>query len=133
MLSIRLGRMAAQRRVKRAEGEAREAQLASAERLLGDRKIADLTVADVLADAKVSRASFYFYFASKHDLVTALGEQIMGEVEHAATPWLDRSDLEPAEALRASVSGTLGVWERHGPVLRAIAESWQTSSEVGDL
>jgi AcrR family transcriptional regulator len=125
--------MAAPRRPRRADGEARDALLASAERLLDDRKIADLTVADVLDDADVSRASFYFYFASKHDLVMALGDQIMAEVEQAATPWLDRSELAPAEALRAATRGTLAVWQRHGAVLRAIAESWHASPELGDL
>jgi TetR/AcrR family transcriptional regulator, ethionamide resistance regulator len=115
------------------EGEARDALLVSAERLLDDRKIVDLTVADVLRDAGVSRASFYFYFASKHDLVIALAEQVMGEVEQAAAPWLERAELEPAEAMRAAVSGTLGVWQRHGAVLRAVAESWHVSPELGDL
>ena len=125
--------MADQRRAKRVDGEARDALLASAERLLGDRKIADLTVADVLVEAKVSRASFYFYFASKIDLVIALGEQVIGEVEEAATPWLERGELEPADALRAAVRGSLGVWQSHGAVLRAIAESWHASPELGDL
>ena len=122
-----------ERRARRADGEARDALLASAERLLADRKIADLTVADVLGDAGVSRASFYFYFASKHDLVIALSEQIMGEVEQTAMPWLERAELEPAEALRAATRDTLGVWQRHGAVLRAIAESWHASPELGDL
>jgi AcrR family transcriptional regulator len=121
------------RRAKRPEGEARAALLASAERLLQTRTIAELTVADVLGDASVSRGTFYFYFASKHDLVVALGEQITVEVEHAAAPWLDRSELEPEDALRAAMRGLLDVWDRHGAVLRAIAESWHASPELGDL
>jgi len=125
--------VAAPRRSKRADGEARDALLAAAERLLDERRLADLTVADVLTEAGVSRASFYFYFASKHDLVIALAEQIIGEVEQAATPWLERSDLEPEPALRAAMRGLLGVWEGHGAVLRAIAESWHASPELGDL
>src|SRR4051794_26273741 len=133
MLFTTLAPMATQRRARRPEGETRDALLASAERLLEDRKIVDLTVADVLREAGVSRASFYFYFASKHDLVIALAEQIMGEVEQAATPWLERGELEPAEAVRAAASGTLGVWQRHGAVLRAVAESWHVSPELGDL
>jgi AcrR family transcriptional regulator len=129
----RLAVMPAARRAKRSEGEARDALLASAERLLETRAIADLTVADVLADANVSRGTFYFYFASKHDLVVALGEQIMDEVEQVAAPWLERAELEPADAIRAVTRGLLDVWERHGSVLRAIAESWHASPELGDL
>jgi TetR/AcrR family transcriptional regulator, ethionamide resistance regulator len=121
------------RRAKRPDGEARAALLDAAERLLGDRRIADLTVADVLARAEVSRASFYFYFGSKYDLVVALAQQIMDEVEQASAPWLDRGELAPEEALRAASRGALEVWRTHGSVLRAIAESWHASPELGDV
>jgi AcrR family transcriptional regulator len=121
------------RRSKRPDGQARDALLAGAERVLETRSIGDLTVADVLSEADVSRASFYFYFASKHDLVVALGEQIVAEVEEAVAPWFDRAELEPADAMRAASRGLVDVWERHGAVLRAIAESWHASPEIGDL
>ena len=123
---------APERRAKRPDGEARAALLAAAERLRADRRIADLTVADVLAEAGVARASFYFYFGSKYDLVVALAEQIMDEVAQAAAPWLDRRELEPAQALRAASSGALAAWRDHGAVLRAVAESWHASPELGD-
>jgi len=122
-----------ERRAKRQDGEARAALLDAAERLLGDRRIADLTVADVLARADVSRASFYFYFGSKYDLVIALAQQIMDEVEQASEPWLNRGELAPEEALRAASRGALEVWRAHGAVLRAVAESWHASPELGDV
>lgn len=120
-------------RAKRPDGAARDALLDAAERLLGDRRIADLTVADVLEEADVARGSFYFYFGSKYDLVVALAQQIMDEVEQAAAPWLDRGELAPAEALRAAVSGALDAWRDHGAVLRAVAESWHASPELENV
>jgi AcrR family transcriptional regulator len=125
--------MATPRRAKRVEGEAREALLAAAERLLSERTLGELTVGEVLREAGVSRASFYFYFASKHDIVSALAEQVIEEVRLAAEPWLERTDLSPREALHAAMRGALDSWERHGPVLRAVAESWHASAELGDL
>jgi TetR/AcrR family transcriptional regulator, ethionamide resistance regulator len=125
--------MPAPRRARRPDGEVRAALLTAAEHLLHRSAIADLTVGDLLREAGVSRASFYFYFASKHDVVIALAEEVIGKVEEAAAPWLKRSDLTPAEALRAATRGSLEVWERHGPVLRAVAESWHSSPELGDL
>lgn len=125
--------MAAPRRSRRPEGEAREALLAAAERLLAERKLDEITVADLLAGAGVSRASFYFYFASKHDVVIALAERFVHEVEIAAGPWLERRELEPEQALREAVRGSLDVWRRHGAVMRAVVESWHASPELGDL
>lgn len=122
-----------ERRAKRPDGEARGALLTAAERLLADRRIADLTVGDVLAEADVARGSFYFYFGSKYDLVVALAQQIMDEVEQAAAPWLDRGELEPRAALRAAVTGALGAWREHGAVLRAVAESWHASPELENV
>ena len=102
-----------ERRAKRQDGEARAALLDAAELLLGDRRIADLTVADVLARADVSRASFYFYFGSKYDLVIALAQQIMDEVEQASEPW-----LEPWRArARGGIAG--GLARRAGGLARA--------------
>jgi AcrR family transcriptional regulator len=125
--------MAAPRRSRRPEGEARDALLAAAERLLAERLLAEITVGDLLEAAGVSRASFYFYFASKHDVVIALAERVVDEIALAARPWLERGDLAPGEALRAALEGSLDVWRRHGPVLRAVAESWHASPELGDL
>jgi TetR/AcrR family transcriptional regulator, ethionamide resistance regulator len=125
--------MAAPRRARRVEGEPREALLAATERLLGECALADLTVADLLAEAGVSRASFYFYFASKYDVVIALTERIIDEVEMGAQAWFDRTDAEPEEALRTAIGAALAAWERHGPVLRAVAESWHASPELGEL
>src|SRR2546429_1355263 len=102
-----LGAMAAPRRAKRVEGEARDALLAAAERLLAERPLDELTVADILREAGVSRASFYFYFASKHDVVVALAERVIDEVRLAALPWLERSELAPEDALRAAMRGAL--------------------------
>src|SRR3954449_6669940 len=109
--------MAAPRRSRRPEGEAREALLAAAERLLAERKLDEITVADLLAEAGVSRASFYFYFASKHDVVIALTERIIDEIEMGAQPWFDRTDAAPEDALRTAIAAALAAWELHGPVL----------------
>lgn len=121
------------RRSKRPDGEAREALLTAAERLLGQRSLAELTVADLLGEAEVSRASFYFYFGSKTDVVVALAERVIEEIDDAARPWLERGDLPPDEALRVSIGGLFAAWGRHGPVLRTIAESWHASPELGEL
>ena len=54
------------RRSTRPSGDEREAAiLATAERLLEDKKFADISVDDLAKGAGLSRPTFYFYFPSK--------------------------------------------------------------------
>jgi TetR/AcrR family transcriptional regulator, ethionamide resistance regulator len=104
--------------------DVRAALLESAERLLADRALADLAVEDVLKDAGVSRASFYFYFESKYAIVAALLEQIVDEIHAAALPWFERGETPPEEALTTAVEASLALWREHAPVMIACAENW---------
>lgn len=55
------------------KGDATErAILDTAERLLADVPLADISVADLARGAGISRSAFYFYFGSKNDVVLAL-------------------------------------------------------------
>jgi TetR/AcrR family transcriptional regulator, ethionamide resistance regulator len=131
--------MAQPRRSRRRPGPARgdkdvrAALLEAAERLLAERSLADLAVEDVLREAGVSRASFYFYFESKHAIVAALLERIIDEVHAAALPWFERDETPPGEALRAAISGSLELWRRHRPVMTASVEHWQSVPELREV
>jgi len=107
--------------------------LDAAEELLAERSLAELTVADLLRAAGVARGSFYFYFESKEGVVAALLERIVDEVHDASLPWLDRGDTEPRQALGAAIGGSLALWRRHAPVMRATVESLQTTPAIRDL
>ncbi len=107
--------------------------LDAAERLLAERGLVDLTVADVIESAGVSRGSFYFYFESKQAVVAALLERIVDEVHEASLPWFERGETPPERALREAISGSLALWRRHAAVLRSTVESWQTDPGIRDL
>ncbi len=122
------------RRQRRARpGGVHGAVLSAAERLLEDASLEDLTVGQLAREAGVSRASFYFYFESKQAVLAALLDAAVGEVAQAAAPWLERAETPPAEALTQALAGSLGVWRRHGAVLRAAVESSRSSPEIGEL
>src|SRR5258708_19317940 len=66
--------------------DVREAILDATEHLLAEYRFDELSVADILRVARVSRASFYFYFDSKH---AVLGELVRRAVNLArAVPQL---------------------------------------------
>src|SRR5438034_831933 len=123
----------APRRRVRGRRELAASILDAAEKLLAERGLADLTVADLLAEAGVSRGSFYFYFESKEAVVAALLERIVDEVHEASLPWFERGSTPPERALREAIGGSLALWRRHAPVLRSTVESWQSHPELLEL
>ena len=115
-------------------GDIEQAVCDAAERLLAGERLADLSVAQILREAQVSRASFYFYFASKHAVLARLAERVVDEVYGATQTWLHRADGEPPHAaLETAVRSAAQLWRTHGPVVRAMVESWHTAPEIGDL
>jgi AcrR family transcriptional regulator len=123
--SRRSGRGAAAR-----NGDLEAAICAAAERLMAERPYAELSVADVLEEAGVSRASFYFYFASKDALLARLGERIATDVYGTTRTWFDGDDGAPRYELRAAVAGALAVWTEHAGVQRAVVEAGPQDAET---
>src|SRR4029453_3098393 len=70
----------------------RRAILDATERLLVDHRFDELRVADILSAAKVSRASFYFYFESKHAVLAELVRAVVDQALGVAHPWLEHDE-----------------------------------------
>ena len=65
------------RRSSHLSGDDREkAILATAERLLEERPLADFSVDDLAKGAGISRPTFYFYFQSKNAVLLSLLDQM---------------------------------------------------------
>ena len=116
-------------------GDTEEAICAAAERLMAERPFMQLSVADVLTEAGVSRASFYFYFASKYALLERLATRVTGGVFGSSRAWFDGDAAvgDPRPQLREAVAGAFDAWSQHGPVIRAIIESGPAAPQVAQL
>jgi TetR/AcrR family transcriptional regulator, ethionamide resistance regulator len=100
-----------------------QAILRTAERLLDTVPLADVTVEALARGAGISRSSFYFYFASKEDVLLSLLDRMAGEID-AAIAALDRTIAEdPIAAITAAIASNARVWRDHGPVLHALIEA----------
>ena len=115
---------------------AREAILSATERLLAQRPLHELSVGDIIAEAGISRASFYAYFSSKAAVIAAGLRGVMDEVTVAAQPFHtpaagEAGDLEPA--IRVTLTGWVEVCRRHGALLRAVSEEWPHDAQLRDL
>ncbi|MGH3521895.1 MAG: TetR/AcrR family transcriptional regulator [Mycobacterium sp.] len=72
------------RRSTRPSGDDREqAILATAEQLLQERPLADISVDDLAKGAGLSRPTFYFYFPSKDAVLLTLFERVIVEADSA--------------------------------------------------
>jgi len=110
----------------------REAILRATTALLGERTFAELSVAEILAAAGVSRGSFYFYFDSKHDVLAELVRRAVAEGMRGAEPWLARPP-DKAAALRQGTRAGARQWRASASILRAIVENWQSEPRLRAL
>jgi AcrR family transcriptional regulator len=104
------------------------------ERLLSEVPLHELSVAQIISAAEISRATFYFYFSSKFAVVSGLLARVMDEIFEVVQPFVQRTDeIAPEEALRQSLAGATQLWKTHRPALRAIHEHWNTTPELRTL
>src|SRR5918994_2822806 len=68
------------RRAARASGDDRErAILETAERLLEERQLTEISVDDLAKGAGISRPTFYFYFPSKDAVVLTIVDRLVAD------------------------------------------------------
>ena len=114
------------------KGDRRErALLTAAERLLGEGRFEEASVADLAGAAGISRATFYFYFGSKQDLLAATIEAAVADLEArlAGEPASGPEATVP-EAVGGTVRAAADLWWEHRVVLRASVELGSASPEV---
>jgi AcrR family transcriptional regulator len=113
---------------------AAESIFAATARLLARQSFNDISVAQILTEAKISRATFYFYFASKFSVLSGLLERAMNDIFETVQPFLARSPEDPPTvALQRSIRAVTQAWHRHRPVLQAANHHWHSEPELRNL
>jgi TetR/AcrR family transcriptional regulator, ethionamide resistance regulator len=117
------------RRRRRSPEEAEHEIIAAAEALLRERPFRELTVDEVMRRTGLSRPSFYVYFKDRHHLVLRVVEHIGGELFTMSNRWFKGAEPGP-QAVRAALEGVAGVYELHGPVLKALSDAAADDPDV---
>lgn len=117
----------------RTYGRTETAILAATEELLRERPLNELSVADIIERAGISRTSFYAYFPSKTAVIAECLRRVMDEVEIAAQPFLSLSGGDPEAAIRDSVQQWVTLCTAHGALLRTVSEEWPHDDELRRL
>jgi AcrR family transcriptional regulator len=101
--------------------------IAAAEELLRERPFRDLTVEEVMRRTELSRPSFYVYF--RNHLVLRVVEHLGAELWTMSERWFE-GEGPGGVLVRDALEGIVAVFERHGPVLHALADAATVDPDV---
>lgn len=127
-------RVIGRRRTVDTDAASAESILSATLRLLAGQSFNDISVAQILTEANVSRATFYFYFASKFSVLSSLLESAMSDIFETVQPFLARAPEDPPTvALQRSIGAVTHAWHRHRLVLQAANDHWHSEPELSKL
>ena len=127
------GELRERRREALAKPDTRTALLRATERQLAETPLHDLSVARILGEAQVSRASFYSYFESKYELAATLLATVMEEMYELWRPFIERrEDDDPIVVFRAVLRDAVALWSRNRVIARVMHEYWNSVPEIGE-
>src|SRR3954451_21190096 len=109
------------RRPKHDPKESEREILDAAEQLLRDRPFREVTVEAIMSRTGLKRPAFYAHFRDRHELALRVVQEIGAELFAMTDRWLQGDD--PLTDARDTLEGLAAVYERHGPVLRALVEA----------
>jgi TetR/AcrR family transcriptional regulator, ethionamide resistance regulator len=122
------------RRTPRASGDERErAILATAERLLEEQPLNEISVEDLARGAGISRPTFYFYFPSKDAVVLTLVERTVEEAAANRQVAIAKVAEEPRAGLRMALQTSFEVFSSRRAVILAAAELRTSNAEAREL
>jgi AcrR family transcriptional regulator len=105
--------------------------LETAERLLAERPLREISTEDLARGAGISRSSFYFYFASKEAVLLSLLDRVTAEAEAAREAALARvGEGTLADLCRAGIAAFHETFRGHRAVTLAAADARATIPEV---
>lgn len=114
----------------RTEAPARARLLDAAETVFARLGHGPATVADITAEAEVSRAGFYVYFASKEEIFRVLAARVRDAFLAAQdVPGVDTDDTRAVA--EASVGAFIAAYVQHLPLLRLLEQQARTDADVG--
>lgn len=122
------------RRNARPSGDDRElAILTTAEALLENRPLADISVDDLARGAGISRPTFYFYFPSKEAVLLTLLDRVVNEADTAVESLMGNSDADRDTMWRTGINVFFETFGSHKAVARASQAARASSTEVREL
>jgi AcrR family transcriptional regulator len=118
-----MARVVVQTRARQTRQESRRRIVEAATELVRSRSYSELSVDAVMREAGIGRTLFYRHFDDLGDLVQRASREAVEELLAAQTRiWQTRPHDDP-DSVRSAFKEAVEVYQRHGPILRAVAEA----------
>jgi len=118
-----MARVVVQTRARQTRQESRRRIVEAATELVRSRSYSELSVDAVMREAGIGRTLFYRHFDDLGDLVQRASREAVEELLAAQTRiWQTRPHDDP-DSVRSAFKEAVEVYQRHGPMLRAVAEA----------
>jgi TetR/AcrR family transcriptional regulator, ethionamide resistance regulator len=112
--------MATQTRARQNREESRQRIVDAVAELVRERSYTALTVDEVMSRAGIGRTLFYRHFDDLGDLLMRAGRDAIDELFAAQEVLAKGREGYGADSIREALAAAVGVYHRHGPVLRAV-------------
>ena len=114
--------------------ELRDQLLDVVERLIADgESFTEISVERIVAEAGVSRTTFYVYFADKGDMLSAWFADIGAEVAAATSGWWEMGPQSTRDDLREAVEKAVEAYSQHGALMAASFHAAAYDATVHEL
>ena len=117
-------------RARLSRRESRQRIVAAAAELVRTRSYADLSVDAVMREAGLGRTIFYRHFDDLPDLLMRTSREAVVELYEAQRSFVEARPGDATEAVRRSLEAAVEVYQRHGPLLRCVAEAAAGDEEI---
>jgi AcrR family transcriptional regulator len=97
--------------------------VAAATELIRTRSYSELSVDAVMREAGIGRTIFYRHFDDLADLILTASREAIQELYRAQQDLGRARPDEDPEAVRRALGAAVDVYQRHGPLLRAVDEA----------
>ncbi len=108
----------------------RDEILDAGQRLIYSRGYERMTIQDILDELRISKGAFYHYFGSKTDLLEAVIDRLIDEVERRLTPIIANADLNALEKFQRYFDAMMQLKAEHKPFLVALLRVWYTDENA---
>jgi TetR/AcrR family transcriptional regulator, ethionamide resistance regulator len=108
---------------RRSRRESRERIVTAATELVRRRGYAELSVDAVMREAGLGRTIFYRHFDDLADLLLRVSSEAVEELFEAQRSLVEARPGDATDAVRRALEAAVEVYQRHGPLLRCVAEA----------
>ena len=118
---------------RRRSSVSRVAVCEAVRRLLAVRRLDELTVQEIVDEARISRQTFYAYFDTKYAVVASLVDEMGQAIYSAWQPFFREEGPVGRDELQQLGVLTLTLWREQAALYSATIEGWHSDQEIHDV